>query len=74
VIVTGDSDTTLSPKIHAEAIAAAMPSAKLVTLPGVGHMVHYAAPERIVELIVDLTGREPAAPGSHPNCSFAPPS
>ena len=73
VIVTGDSDATLSPKTHAEAIAAAMPSAKLVTLPGVGHMVHYAAPERIVELIVELTGSEPAAPQSRPGCSFAAP-
>ena len=73
VIVTGDSDTTLSPQTHAEAIAAAMPSAKLVTLRGVGHMVHFAAPERIVELIIDLTGGEPVSPQSNPHCSFAPP-
>jgi pimeloyl-ACP methyl ester carboxylesterase len=74
VIVTGDRDAALSPQTHAETIAAAMPSAKLVTLPGVGHMVHFAAPERIVELIVDLTGSEPAAPGSRPGCFTAPPS
>lgn len=73
VIVTGDRDTTLSPQTHAEAMAAAMPSAKLVTLPGVGHMVHFAAPERIVELVINLTASEPAASRSNPSCSFAAP-
>ncbi len=75
VIVTGDRDATLSPQTHAEAIAAAMPLAKLVTLPGVGHMVHFAAPERIVEAIADMgNGSEPNVARARPQCSFAAPS
>ncbi len=75
VIVTGDRDATLSPQTHAETIAAAMIRAKLVTLPGVGHMVHFAAPERIVEVIADMSdGSEPNAAPARPQCSFAAPS
>ena len=54
VIIAGDADVTVPTSVHAEAIAAAMPNAKLIVLPGVGHMVHYAAPERIVAAIAEL--------------------
>ena len=54
VILTGDSDTVLSPDVHAKAAAAALPAARLVVLPGAGHMVHYAAPDRVVEAIADV--------------------
>jgi pimeloyl-ACP methyl ester carboxylesterase len=47
VVITGDSDTTVSPSIHSRAFAAAVPQAKLIMLPGVGHMVQYAAPELV---------------------------
>lgn len=71
VIVTGDRDAALSPQAHAEAIVTAMPRARLVTLPGVGHMVHFAAPDRVIEIISALTGAEPGA-SAEPRCSFAP--
>jgi len=47
VIITGDRDPTVSRKIHSEALAAALPHARLIVLPGVGHMVHHVASELI---------------------------
>ena len=46
VVITGDIDTAVSPNIHSRRLAVAVPNAKLIVLPGVGHMVQYAAPER----------------------------
>ena len=36
VVITGDADTIVSPRIHAEAIAAVLPRGKLIVLPGHG--------------------------------------
>jgi len=54
VILTGDADAVLAPEIHAKAMAAAIPHAKLIVLPGIGHMLHHAAPERVAAAIADL--------------------
>jgi pimeloyl-ACP methyl ester carboxylesterase len=54
VIVTGDGDRIVSPRQHASALAGAIPGAKFVVLPGVGHMPHHADPDRIVDLIEEL--------------------
>jgi pimeloyl-ACP methyl ester carboxylesterase len=54
VIITGDRDTMVSPEINARALAATVPSAKLVFLPGVGHMPHHAAPDAIIAAIEEL--------------------
>jgi pimeloyl-ACP methyl ester carboxylesterase len=62
VIVTGDRDEIVSPEIHAKAIAAILPHAKLVVLPGVGHMLHFAAPERIVAAIGEISRGNAAVP------------
>jgi pimeloyl-ACP methyl ester carboxylesterase len=51
VVITGDTDTTVSPNIHSRRLAAAVPNAKLIVLRGVGHMVQYAAPELVVREI-----------------------
>lgn len=51
VIITGDSDATVAPEIHAAVLAEAIPQARLEILPGVGHMPHYAAPERVLAAI-----------------------
>jgi pimeloyl-ACP methyl ester carboxylesterase len=53
-ILTGDQDDVVPPEVHAKAIAAAVPRAKLVVLPGVGHMVHFAAPDRVVETVAGM--------------------
>jgi pimeloyl-ACP methyl ester carboxylesterase len=54
VIITGDNDNTVFFKTHALAFAADAPQAKLVVLPGIGHMLHYAAADRIVAEIEAL--------------------
>jgi len=54
VIITGDRDGTVSPRIHARAAAALIPNAKLVVLEGVGHMVPHAAAEAIAKEIEEI--------------------
>jgi pimeloyl-ACP methyl ester carboxylesterase len=54
IIITGDRDTMVSPKINACALAAILPQAKLVFLKGVGHMPHHAAPEAVAAAIDEL--------------------
>lgn len=56
VIIAGASDTVVPPAVHARPLAAALPRAELVLLPGVGHMPHYAAPERVAEAIGEIAG------------------
>lgn len=54
IILTGDHDATVSPKINACALAATLPRARLVVLKGVGHMPHHAAPEAVAAAINEL--------------------
>jgi pimeloyl-ACP methyl ester carboxylesterase len=54
VVASGDRDTIVAPRLHTMAFAAALPGAKLVLPPGVGHMPHHAEPERIVAEIETL--------------------
>jgi len=54
VIITGDRDTTVSPRIHAQAIAAAIPNGRLIVLEGIGHMPQYARPDVVVGVIEQL--------------------
>jgi pimeloyl-ACP methyl ester carboxylesterase len=56
VIVTGDRDRVVAPRRHALVFAAAVPRAKLVVLPGIGHMLHHVAAERVVAEIEDVIG------------------
>jgi pimeloyl-ACP methyl ester carboxylesterase len=56
VVISGDADTTVWPDIHSRPFVAAVPNAKLIMLPGVGHMVAYAAPDLIVQEIDALIG------------------
>ncbi len=65
VVITGDTDNTVSPRIHSRRFAATVPNAKLIVLPGVGHMVQYAAPDVVVgeieAMIAGLSGATKAA-------------
>jgi pimeloyl-ACP methyl ester carboxylesterase len=54
VVITGNRDHLLSPPRQARLVASQIPHARLVMLPGVGHMPHPAQPERIVDAIEDL--------------------
>jgi pimeloyl-ACP methyl ester carboxylesterase len=51
VIIAGEGDASVSPKIHAQALAAQLPHAKLIMLPGVGHTVQHAAADLVVSEI-----------------------
>jgi pimeloyl-ACP methyl ester carboxylesterase len=54
VIMTGDRDLIVPPQQHAIACASAVPNARLVVLPGIGHMLHHAAADRVIAEIEAL--------------------
>ena len=56
VVISGDVDKTVSTDIHSRPFAAAVPNAKLVVLPGVGHMVQNAAPDLVIREIEAVVG------------------
>jgi pimeloyl-ACP methyl ester carboxylesterase len=56
VVITGDTDNTVSPNIHSRPFAAAVPKAKLIVLPGVGHMVQNTVPELVMREIDAMIG------------------
>ncbi len=55
-IIAGDVDKTVSTNIHSRPLAATAPNAKLIVLPGVGHMVQYAVPDLVVAEIEAMIG------------------
>jgi pimeloyl-ACP methyl ester carboxylesterase len=62
VVISGDVDKTVSTAIHARPFASVVPNARLIVLPGVGHMVQNAAPDLVmaeIEAIIVKAG--PAA-------------
>jgi pimeloyl-ACP methyl ester carboxylesterase len=60
VVITGDIDETVSPQIHSQAIAAMLPRAKLILLPGIGHMLHHAAAGVVADAIDEIASGGPA--------------
>jgi pimeloyl-ACP methyl ester carboxylesterase len=65
VIFAGDSDLVVSTEVHAQAFAKAMPRAKVIVLPGVGHMPQVANPKLIADEIDAMIAR------SHPAAAAA---
>ena len=55
VVIAGDADKTVWPTIHSQPFAATVPHAKLILLPGVGHMVMYAEPDLVMHEIDAMT-------------------
>lgn len=65
-IITGEADKTVSTGIHSRPFAATAPNAKLIVLPGVGHMIQQAAPDLViaeVEAMIAGTASNTAAAG-----------
>ncbi len=60
-IITGAADRIVSPDIHARAIAAMLPNARLVILDGIGHMPQHVATDEVVTAIDELSARLPVA-------------
>lgn len=58
VIVSGDRDTTVGLEIHSRVAATLIPGAKLIVLPGIGHMPHHVAADAIVAVIEQLANGE----------------
>lgn len=54
VVIAGSADTVVSPEIHSHHFAETVPGAKLIVLPGVGHMVQNAAPDLIIGEIENM--------------------
>lgn len=50
-IVHGDRDRIVDIDVHARALSERLPQARLVALPGVGHMPHHARPDLIAAMI-----------------------
>lgn len=48
-ILIGTADQVANPMRHARPLAALLPEARLTEIEGVGHMLHHAAPDRVVE-------------------------
>ena len=46
-ICAGSDDKVVDPEAHAVRLHRDLPQSELILLPGVGHMVHHAAPDRI---------------------------
>ena len=64
VVITGDVDKTVSPNRHSRPLAAAVPNAKLIVLPDVGHMVQSAAPELVIGEVEAMIGRSVIGPAA----------
>jgi pimeloyl-ACP methyl ester carboxylesterase len=64
VVISGDVDKTVSTSIHSRPFAAAVPNAKLIVIPNVGHMVQNAAPDLVIgeiEAVAGVAARSQAA-------------
>ena len=62
IVISGEIDKTVTTNIHSRPFAKAVPNAKLIVLPDVGHMVQNAAPELVSSEIEALIGE--IAPGT----------
>ncbi len=59
VVLAGGADKTAAADRHAAWIARRLPQARLITLPGVGHMVQHAKPNAVMQA-VDEVARQAA--------------
>lgn len=51
VIVSGEADPVVTSEVQARPLAAAIPGARLVLLPGIGHMVQYVAADTLADAV-----------------------
>src|SRR5262249_43460378 len=54
IVLAGDRDLMVPPASHAEKLAAAASNVTLTVLPGLGHMLHHAAPDRVVAAVEEI--------------------
>lgn len=53
LLICGDDDR-LTPPAHAKALAEAIPGARLVAIPGVGHLAYLEAPRRFAGVVLEF--------------------
>ena len=70
VVITGEVDKTVSTDRHSRPFAAAVPHAKLIVLPGVGHMVQNAASDLVIAEIEAMIGKITRSAAAAPNHAF----
>ncbi len=65
LLVVGEGDRAVRPE-QAERVRAQVPRARIERLPGLGHLAHEEAPERVARLLIEAVGPtdEPAAAGA----------
>lgn len=56
-LVAGEGDRMVSPRAQTERLARALPQARLVLVPGAGHMVHHTAPGAVLQAIEAVTAK-----------------
>jgi pimeloyl-ACP methyl ester carboxylesterase len=56
-IIAGEADKTVSTHIHSQPLAATAQNTKLIVLPGVGHMIQFAAPDLVIAEIEAMIGK-----------------
>jgi pimeloyl-ACP methyl ester carboxylesterase len=63
-IIAGDADRVVYTDIHSRGIAAQLPHATLTVLPGVGHMIPYAATDLVVQAVDEVAAKSGLIAGS----------
>lgn len=61
IVIHGGADTTVSIDIHSRSFVREVASARLIELPGVGHMLQTAAPEVVIAAIEQMLPAKQAA-------------
>jgi pimeloyl-ACP methyl ester carboxylesterase len=56
-VLGGDADLVVNNRLHGALWAALAPDGRFSLLPRVGHMIHHAAPERVVQAVADVRTR-----------------
>jgi pimeloyl-ACP methyl ester carboxylesterase len=56
-IIAGDADRVVYTDIHSRGLARALPDATLTVLPGVGHMIQFAAADLVVKAVDEVAAK-----------------
>ncbi len=71
VVISGDVDKTVTTNIHSRPFAKAVPGARLIVLPDVGHMIQNAVPDLVISEIDAMVGQLARSAGRRPCASGA---
>jgi pimeloyl-ACP methyl ester carboxylesterase len=53
-VLGGGADLVINNALHGQMLAALAPRGRFCLLPGVGHMIHHAAPERVARAVAEV--------------------